>query len=70
MRKENSMSLEELIEEISDIKKRLISFGQNLRQCNEIDEETFTRLATHQWRACDDIAWIGGGLLIKLKSKE
>ena len=50
------MNLEELIDEITWIKKDLIALEEMLRDCNKIDEETFKTLIGYHTCAYDDLA--------------
>lgn len=63
------MELEELIEEIIDIKKALIHFEENVRRSNDVDGETFADLIGYKECAYDDLSQIKD-ILSEMESKK
>lgn len=52
------MELEELIEEISDIKKALTRLEEMIRLCDDVDGETFADIVGYKECAYDDLSQI------------
>lgn len=52
------MNIKELNEQISNIKKELIEFEKNLRNCDELNEETFKFIISDYSCAYDDLTRI------------
>lgn len=50
------MELEELIEEISDVKKKLANFGDMVLECIDIEGETLIDICGYKECAYDDLA--------------
>lgn len=49
------MGLEELIDEITYIKKELIELEEMFRACNELDEETYAKTISYYTGAYDNL---------------